>query len=719
MPEASKRNVKTIVVAGDVTIDWNIARARAHLGELTTYQYIWGSDIATRACSQAGGAALLTELLGALCEITPSPSDYENGSIKYGSSKYGYSPPEYEIIGPTIPPEALNNPAHNQYTRSYSIWSAYPRSTGEKGKGMVWRVAEFWGTDSASRTYPISAESPKNAWGVVLDDANLGIRDQQETWPESIKCPSAETEWVVIKIAHPVAKGPVWEQVITHFADKLVAVVSVSDLRRASMHIGYALSWEQISSEVIQAVTNDPNLSKPSAVAVLLGTTGAVIIDRKKGNTLIFDPYAQEENWRRDHPGTCIGYASCSIAALVHQFMKNSGRPDLEDALKRGVNAARAIHLAGYAQGDGNTLVDLRFPVKAVTEALTAEKTPFSSVKLQDLKKREWSILSLRQNLDMKKMAADIVRAGPEESLGDIPLERIGKWSSVDRTEIENIRSLCTIMTEYVAQSRPLRPLSIAVFGPPGSGKSFAIKQVAKGLMPGRLTPLEFNLSQFESHQELPFAFQSVRDCVLRHELPLVFWDEFDTPLSGSELGWLRYFLVPMQDGEFHNGGIPHPLGPAIFVFAGGTHSTMESFRETAQLNPAAKGRDFLSRLRGFLNVLGPNPQGEQDEGFIIRRALLLRSLLSTKAGQLFDRGNVLHIDEGVLQAFLLIDSYRHGARSMECIIDMSSLFGRLMFERSCLPASHQLDLHVDNEKFLNLVSGTCQGREIDRTELR
>jgi hypothetical protein len=732
MPAASEQNVRNIVVAGDVTIDWNIARVRARLGESTAYQYIWGSDIATRAYSQAGGAALLKELLDALCEIYPGPAGYG-----YGSSKYGYGSQEhrYKISGPIILREALNNPAHQQYTQSYSIWSAYPRSTGEKGKGMVWRATEFWGTDCASKpyppetspskthppgthlpepyppgTHPASAheESPQNAWGVVLDDLNLGFRDQQEAWPESVKYPSAETEWVIVKMVHPVARGPLWEQLITHFADKLVVVVSVSDLRKANMHIGYELSWEQISSEVIQAVTNDPNLSKPSAVAVPLGTTGAVIIDHKKGNTLIFDPYAQEENWRRDHPGTCIGYTSCAITALVHQFMKNPERPDLEDAIKHGVNAARALHLAGYAQGDGNTLVDLRFPVKAVNEALmttTAEETPLSSIRLQGLTER-WTILSLRQDLDMKKTAADVVRLGPEISLRDIPLERIGKWFSIDRTEIENIRSLGNIMTEYVAQSRPSRPLSIAVFGPPGSGKSFAIKEVARGLMPGQLSQLEFNLSQFESHQELTAAFHCVRDCALRHELPLVFWDEFDTPLQDRELGWLRYFLVPMQDGEFHEGGIPHPLGPAIFVFAGGTHSAMESFREKAGSNPASKGIDFMSRLRGFLNVLGPNQQGEQDEGFIIRRALLLRSLLNKKAGQLFDQQNVLRIDEGVLHAFLFIDLYRHGARSMECIIDMSSLSGKRMFERSCLSASHQLDLHVDSGKFLSLVSG-------------
>lgn len=471
------------------------------------------------------------------------------------------------------------------------------------------------------------------------------------------------------------------------------------------MQIGYELSWEQISSEVVQAVEDDENLSKPLAVVVVLGTTGSVVLDRKSGNHLVFDPYAQEENWRRNHPGTCIGYASCYMASLVRQFMMDSQKPQLLDAAKLGVHAARTLHLMGYGEGDGSAIPDLQFPIKGVTEAFGAEEIPLASVETSS-QREGWTILSCRQPLDIKRVAFDMVRHGPETSLRDIPIERVGKWSSIDRIEIENIRSLRNIMTEYAAQPHPVRPLSLAVFGPPGSGKSFAIKQVAQALMPGRLSQLEFNLSQFESNEELPAAFHRVRDCALKHALPLVFWDEFDTPLLGRELGWLRYFLVPMQDGEFHEGGIPHPLGPAIFVFAGGTHSSMASFRDTAESNPTAKGRDFMSRLRGYLDILGPNPQGEHDKAFVLRRALLLRALLLMKAKQLFDMKKVLHIDEGVLRALLLIDQYRHGARSMECIIDMSTLSDKLMFERSCLPASHQLDLHVDAEKFLNWISG-------------
>ncbi len=447
-------------------------------------------------------------------------------------------------------------------------------------------------------------------------------------------------------------------------------------------------------------------------VVVSLETAGAVVIDRQKGNCLIFDPFAQEGDWKRDYPGMGIGYTSCYVAALVREFMVASEAPQMSDAVKRGVHAARTLHFTGYASGGGGALVNLRFPMKEVSNALDATAIPLAVIELSDLSEG-WTILSRHKSIDLKSLAADLVKSGPETALPDIPIERIGSWASVDRTEIESIRSVRNIIAEYVAQPHPVRPLSLAVFGPPGSGKSFAIKEVARALMPGRLSQIEFNLSQFQAYEELSAAFHRVRDSALRNELPMVFWDEFDTPLQGNTLGWLKYFLVPMQDGQFYQGGLPHPLGPVIFVFAGGIHSTMTDFRDAAETDPTAKGRDFLSRLRGFLNILGPNTQGERDQAFVLRRALLLRSLLLKKAEPLFDKDCRLRIDEGILRAFLEVSQYRHGARSMESIIDMSALSGKLMFERSCLPAPHQLDLHVNAQEYLTLVSGNSQPRKL------
>jgi hypothetical protein len=169
---------------------------------------------------------------------------------------------------------------------------------------------------------------------------------------------------------------------------------------------------------------------------------------------------------------------------------------------------------------------------------------------------------------------------------------------------------------------------------------------------------------------------------------------------------------MPMQDGAFLHGQITHPLGAAIFVFAGGTSHKLELFG--GHLSPdefrKVKGPDFISRLKGYINIMGPNPvQGDQsgDPYYLLRRAILLRSLLSRQAKTLFDKRagrEVLAIDSGVLNALLLVGRYKHGARSMESIISMSQLAGKKSFERSSLPSESQLDLHVNGLEFLALV---------------
>ncbi len=182
-----------------------------------------------------------------------------------------------------------------------------------------------------------------------------------------------------------------------------------------------------------------------------------------------------------------------------------------------------------------------------------------------------------------------------------------------------------------------------------------------------------------------------------------MFWDEFDSALDNRELGWLVSFLAPMQDGAFTQNGIMRPIGPAIFIFAGGTHATMESFKNRALELPGAKATDFLSRLRGFVDVLGPNPDSHDDRTYPLRRAILLRAILQSNAPQIFT-GDEMRIDRSLLAAFLDVPKYLHGSRSMEAIIEMSATSHKMSFERSTLPAVHQLALHVDADAFMAIV---------------
>jgi hypothetical protein len=316
-----------------------------------------------------------------------------------------------------------------------------------------------------------------------------------------------------------------------------------------------------------------------------------------------------------------------------------------------------------------------------------------------------WSLL----HGDLHGIATQVILRGTDSPLAGAPMAVYGALETVDRREIEGFRGISNLLGEYI-NKRESRPVSIAVFGPPGSGKSFGVKEIARGLTPD-LEIKTFNLSQLGSSTELIAAFHQVRDAGLSGKLPLVFWDEFDSSLNNVELGWLRYFLEPMQDGTFLEGQVSHPIGRAIFVFAGGTRSTFEKFshpeteRELKEFKNV-KGPDFVSRLRGFLNILGPNPLNgspESDPCHVVRRAILLRSMLKRGYPALLN-GGTLQIDEGVLSAFLRVSTYRHGARSMESLLAASTLSGKTFFGRSCLPPFAQLNLHVDGTEFQSLV---------------
>jgi hypothetical protein len=135
-----------------------------------------------------------------------------------------------------------------------------------------------------------------------------------------------------------------------------------------------------------------------------------------------------------------------------------------------------------------------------------------------------------------------------------------------------------------------------------------------------------------------------------------------------------------------------------VMVFAGSSRNRFEDFQEACLKDndevKAAKAKDFLSRLRGHINVLVPTAAGKSDTLAVIRRALILRDNIQKKARNLLV-DNCANIDKKVLD-FLLEAKYRHGARSIEAVLDMSRLAGKAAFSWADLPPRDQLNLHVD-----------------------
>ena len=221
--------------------------------------------------------------------------------------------------------------------------------------------------------------------------------------------------------------------------------------------------------------------------------------------------------------------------------------------------------------------------------------------------------------------------------------------------------------------------------------------------MPDDLSSFEFNLSEFERPEDLHQAFHKIRDGSVHGQVPFVFWDEFDT----LNLQWLKEFLAPMQDAFFRSKGIQFPFGRVVFVFAGGTASTLAEFDRSAPDDPRtvefrnAKGPDFVSRLRGFIDIKGPNPVSEKsgDLSHIIRRAIMLRSTVTRLYPHLADpQTGMLSISTNVIRAFLLAGKYIHGARSLEAIVSMSGLSRAGRFGPANLPSADLLRLHVTTD---------------------
>lgn len=699
---------KVIMVAGDVTVDWNLVRTEGRAGGQT-----WSALDCTRAGCQPGGAAMLAELIATVAGDGVT------------------------VVRPEIDWQKVL-PTDDHLHHSYALWSLCEK-TLKNPKEKVWRVKEFLGLDHCALTAPGEAlKSPASGAApadlVIFDDANLGFRGQSQYWSRSLE-QKAPASWIILKMANPIAQGPLWEELYRHHADRLVVVIPANDLRLSEVQVSRDLSWERTGQDLFWELIHNPRvngLSQCAHVVVSFNAAGALLLSRTSSGpqcALVFDPRSMEGTWEAGYPGYLIGYTTCLTAGLARQLMLSAGDPDLLKGIEAGLTGLRVLHREGYKSnplGPGKVAPTLVFPYERVASVLGEDKGGWDTVRvalpcpptLSFMFSKEpsldgpWTILQEKYPNNLHQVAREIVLQGVETALPGVPLGEFGGLKTVDRGEIESLRSIRTLMREYCCHPEQAKPVSIAVFGPPGSGKSFSIKQIAKSLsrLPMPIESQEFNLSQLQDPEELLGALHQVRDMNLSGKMPLVFWDEFDTALGGQSLGWLRYFLAPMQDGTFQEGQITHPIGRALFVFAGGTSTTMEGFSQTLSAEDfrAAKGPDFVSRLRGYVDIMGPNRQpGIDDAHFIIRRAIVLRVLLQRHWNKLFQTEggkDLLQIDPGVLHAFLEVSRYKHGARSMEAVITMSALTHKTRFERSSLPSEAQLDLHVDGREFISLV---------------
>lgn len=295
-------------------------------------------------------------------------------------------------------------------------------------------------------------------------------------------------------------------------------------------------------------------------------------------------------------------------------------------------------------------------------------------------------------------LARKVVSEGPG-ALADVDtIHRVGELLTFTLDEYQRLIALKESITRYLAISSPPRPLCLAVFGPPGSGKSRAVKEIAETIDKKLLAQsVDLNLTQVRSIDELAANVARAKE-MARGKVPFVFFDEFDSNHQGTAWGWLSWFLAPMQDAVFRSHGESIELKQAIYVFAGGTAASFAEFgRSDERKFRLAKGPDFVSRLRGFIDVEGI----DATELRAVRRAVLLRHHLTMQGKE---------VDDELRDAVLQNGRYKHGARSLEALVEMMNPKCKAALTLSELPPRHLLSIHADLGHLDRAAIGGCIG---------
>lgn len=543
-----------------------------------------------------------------------------------------------------------------------------------------------------------------------------------------------------------------------------IAIVTADGLRSADLDIASNASIEQTVQGLSNCLNREPLkkiLGLCSHLIVLLEHSGILCIsNRGKRGTIHFSPNFDRPAQTHPHTYGRVPGRMAIVLGSVARFVCKAGTQtdisslDLDPALRLSLAAYDRMFENGYDEKDPfktarNVLSEAeRGELKnTLTSESDSKRRPFLisslSFSTDPASLEDWSRLDSLEKPDIGK---EIVLNGVEKasrmpppedkpSLDDwwpsaeiaCPFMQMGRIQTFDKDEVERLANLAKLIGKYHDDPKWLTPLSIAVFGPPGAGKSFAVKQLMKTVNPAikDSSILTFNLAQFNSLELLTEAFHQVQDQVLfSDDVPLVIFDEFDSAFRDSALGWLKFFLAPMEDGIFRGQTSNYKVGRALFLFAGGTAFTFDEFAgreavpERAKANAArtkrreavrkaAKVPDFVSRLMAHLDVLGINrPEGSKSErpGELtrrtVRRGTLLRSLLEEFAEPIIEPNQPARISLAVIDAFLNDQVvYRNQARSMKAIVRSSQLIGN-QFLRASLPPRSVIDLHAEGWPF-------------------
>lgn len=444
----------------------------------------------------------------------------------------------------------------------------------------------------------------------------------------------APTLFLLMNRTLPRLDNPLWSVLLSDGFEDLrerTVVFSYADtLRWHGLHISKQISWERSAQDFLSQWYTHPTLKryhKLGGFILRFGITGAIYsykLGMRRVHRLFFDPCADEVGIYRDvsRDGDIVGHQTALLCNVVTRLLElrigdwegvraigEAAVPDeVALGIRRGIKHCQALFDVGFGrpEGDNWLKIDESLFAKGKFPQFAEKSSPIGDERIP-VGCASWNILTQAAEYSLQRYAADIVKFGVtkvfnlQETLDHsertpdtpprVPVLTFGPRKRnkndnpqvlyvVDRREIESYRVVRNMMCKSIASAT--RPLSIAIFGPPGAGKSFVARKIVQSAF--AVTENEFkehchfdelNLAQLTSWAELDKRIQEglhARQASNGKKVPVFFFDEFDCVFEGRDLGWLKYFLRHMETDA-----------RAIFIFAGGiSRNYLEFTRERA-----------------------------------------------------------------------------------------------------------------------------------------
>lgn len=723
-------NSNRILITGDFVIDHHILK-----GTKTDASNL--NKIGTQIINTYGGARLTHDIFRNLLEKINSES-------KSGNPIQCFWP--FKNIPKLNHYAGLSNESYLQWEIIEEVKELEIAGKKERKKVNVLKLKEKLGFGTVENPrkkeyYSTLNEFNKDTYSTILiDEAGFHYRENPNLWPDFSKATK-----IILKTTHPLCQGKLWNELLK-YRNNLTCIVNLDQIKHYNIKVSNGISWEQTALDIIYGLHKKNcllnSLLSAKEIVIIIGSAGAILVkaaERKEDYEyqLIYDPSNMENEWEEKNEKEVINKIGKGCTFLAGFLAGHCKSLKTHESIALGLNLMSVCMVEGVFNLTEGFQFEVRNlsgfinnRVKGRNYSTAFVPSPAWKQGVEYLHNSEWSILEnnydnykegYKKNEDLNSLAIPLALHGIK-SVQYVPRLTFGNLNIIDRNEIENLRNIQKQVEFYDQHEDGKRPLNIAVFGPPGAGKSFLVKVLAQNLFEGKKTVpafLTFNLSQFRDETELPGAFHAIRDIVLQNKLPIVFWDEFDS----DKYKWLKSMISPMQDGMFLEGREVHPIGKAIFVFAGGVSFSMDHFIEKALEEDMIekKAPDFLSRIACSLNISGLNRKphkknnkwekdgDENDICYSLRRALFIRQILSIK--------NELLIDPQLLKALIEVQVYKGGARGLERLLKSLSVHSNWMIELSDLPSKEIIGMNVDYDEFIRLLEEKQNDVEEDFTD--